>query len=271
MTRTRRASLALAAMIAGCGDDGAEPGTLSVTIYGEEFIEEGIPADTFTDGWAVDFDRFLISVGEVTAAVGEGDPSIDVAGYQVFDLAQGSGGEGFEVTSGEVPGGGYDHVAYRVGADEGAGSGNADAEDVTLMTENGYALYVEGTATRDGATRTFAWGFTGATSYSHCEGTAEVDGGEASTQITIHADHLFYDDLVSEEPNVAFDLVASADADEDGDVSPEELAAIDITGEERYQVGNNDDVTDLWTFIDFQVSSVGHIDGEGHCEDAVRE
>ena len=269
--RTRLASLALATLAAACGDDGAAPGTLSVTIYGEEFIEEGIPAETFTDGWAVDFERFLISVGEVTAAVGEDDPSIDAAGYQIFDLAQGSDGEGFLVASGDVPGGGYDHVAYRVGADEDAEAGNASPDDVILMTGGGYALYVEGTATRDDETMTFAWAFTGATSYSHCEGTAEVDGGEASTQITIHADHLFYDDLVSSEPNVAFDLVASADEDGDGDVTQAELAAIDITGEERYQVGNNDDVTDLWTFIDFQVSSVGHIDGEGHCEDAVRE
>ncbi len=272
--RNRLAWLAAGGMaVASCGDDGAASGTLSVTIYGEEFIEEGIPADTFVDGWAIDFDRFLVSVGEVSAAVGEDTPAIEDDGYRVFDLGQSSGGEGAAIVSADVPGGDYDHVGFRIGAGTGTVAGNAEPEDVTLMTDGGYALYVEGTASRNAETKTFAWGFSSATRYSHCEGTAEVDGGSASTQITIHADHLFYDDLVSAEPNVAFDLIAAADdtADADGVVTAAELEAVDITAEERYQVGNNSEVTDLWSFIDAQVSTVGHIDGEGHCEDAVRE
>jgi hypothetical protein len=270
------ACLALTVLVLpACGgdDDGAASGTLSVTVYGEEFIEEGIPADAFVDGWAIDFDRFLVSIGEVTAAVGEDDPSLSDDSYRIFDLAQSSGGEGFEVASGEVDGGGYDHVGFRIAPGTDPAAGNASADDVTLMADGGYALYVEGTATREEEEKTFAWGFAGATRYGHCEGTAEVDGDTASTQITVHADHLFYDDLVSSEPNVAFDLVAAADdvGDADGDVTQDELAAVDITSEERYQVGNNTEVTDLWAFIDFQVSTVGHIDGEGHCEEAVRE
>lgn len=73
-------------------------------------------------------------------------------------------------------------------------------------------------------------------------------------------------DLDSEEPNVAFDLVASADSDDDGKVSVDELWETSITGQARYQVGSRDDLVDLWGFMVVQAQDLGHIDGEGHCE-----
>src|SRR5690606_19242015 len=103
------------------------------------------------------------------------------------------------------------------------------------------------------------------TRYVECHAAADLAEGDASSQLTIHADHLFYDDLDSEEPNVAFDLVASADADANGEVTTEELRALDITAQTRYQVGSRD-ITELWGFIEAQTATLGHIDGEGHCE-----
>lgn len=264
-------SLALAA--GACGDNigGSLPGTLDIQIYGESFIEEGIPADVFTDGWSLRFDRFLVSVGEVSAtAAGASAPALEDDTYRIFDLAQSSGGSGFLVLSGDVPGGAYDDIAYRIAGSSEAEAGNAEAADVALMNDNGYAIYVEGQATRGDESRTFAWGFTTATTYRRCRSVAAIDGNDASSVLTIHADHLFYDDLVSEEPSVRFDAIAAADGDEDGDVTTDELGAVDITGFERYQVGSFD-VEDLWTFVDHQTSTVGHIDGEGHCEIAARD
>ena len=127
------------------------------------------------------------------------------------------------------------------------------------------AQLLEGTATKGGEMVSFSWPFQTDTRYVDCASTAELAEGDPKSQITIHADHLFYDDLDSEEPNVAFDLVASADTDADGEVTPDELRAVDITGESRYQVGSRN-VTDLWSYIEVQTSTVGHIDGEGHCE-----
>jgi hypothetical protein len=113
---------------------------------------------------------------------------------------------------------------------------------------------------------TFAWAFDSDTLYSPCEIDTELAAdGEASAQITIHADHLFYDDLDSSTPDVAFDLIAASDANADGAVTQEELAAVDITAEARYQVGSHD-IKDLWSFIAYQATTVGHINGEGHCE-----
>ena len=256
-----------------CGDNitGPLPGTLDVRIYGEAFIEEGIPADVFADGWSLRFDSFLVSVGEVSAmAAGSDTPALEDEAYRIFDLAEASGGDGFLVLSGDVPGGAYDDIAYRIAGSSQAVAGNATAADVAFMNENGYAIYAAGQATRGDEARTFAWGFTTGTTYRRCRSVAAVDGGSASSVLTIHADHLFYDDLVSEEPSVRFDAIAGADGDGDGDITADERGAVDITGFERYQVGSFD-VEDLWTFVDHQVSTVGHIDGEGHCEITVRD
>jgi hypothetical protein len=273
LTMSHRASIffLLAALtLTACGGDDVEDGTLEIRIYGEEFAEDGIPADVFGDGWEMRFDKVLISVGEAHAATADDDPALSAAAYQVFDLAQASDGEGYLVASGEVPGGAYDVVGFRVAADGDAVAGNAEADDVELMIDGELALYVEGNATKDDVTKSFAWGFTGATRYDACEGTAEIDGTSAATVLTIHMDHLFYDDLFSEEPNVAFDLVAAADTDDDDEVTADELAALDISTEERYQVGSTG-IDNLFDFIAYQTGTVGHIDGEGHCGTAERE
>jgi len=265
------ALLALTSALAACvGDDEYASGNLAVQIYGEEFAEEGIPSDVFADGWSVSFDKVLLSVGDVSAAVEEEDPALTAPDHRIWDLALPSEGVGQEVAAAEVDGGPYDHVAFRVAPSADAVAGNATAEDVELMRDGGYGLYVAGRAEKEGAEMSFAWGFSGATSYRECEGTALVDGGEHTTTLTIHMDHLFYDDLFSPEPLVAFDLVAQADADGDAVVTDAELAAVSLDTQERYQVGSTG-IDDLWAFIDQQTSTVGHIDGEGHCGVAERE
>ena len=146
-----------------------------------------------------------------------------------------------------------------------AEAGNASPADTERLTQNGWAVYVEGVATKADVTKRFAWGFEGTQRYFPCESTATFTAGVAEVQLTIHGDHLFYDDLTAEEPNVAFDVVASADTDDDGEITVEELTARDITGEARYQVGSFP-VTNLYAFIEHQIGTLGHIDGEGHCE-----
>ncbi|HEY0133270.1 MAG TPA: hypothetical protein VGB85_04295, partial [Nannocystis sp.] len=134
----------------------------------------------------------------------------------------------------------------------------------------GYSLYVSGQATRDDVAVRFAWGFTTTTRYTACESQALVDNLHApKIELTIHGDHLFYDDLFASEPKVSFDLIASADADGDGEVTQAELTAVDLRPLANYQVGSTG-IVDLWHFIEHQTTTLGHIDGEGHCE-ATRE
>ncbi len=232
-----------------CSDD-SDDGRLEVVVYGEAFIEEGIPASEMSDGWSVVFDSFEVELGEVTVAEAGAAPALEAQAYSTFELAVATDGKGLLVAEGDVPGGAYSEVSYRLGTVE-----------------------VSGRATRDGVEKSFAWTMDTETRYSGCEGNAVVDGSTETTQLTIHGDHLFFDDLVSEEPNVAFDLIASADVegDADGVITIAELEAVDITPLERYQVGNQTNVTNLWAFIDAQASLMGHIDGEGHCNNADRD
>ena len=258
---------ALALPTAACDDgEAAGEGRLAVSIYGEAFIEEGIPPGEpgcdgcVEDGWAVTFDRFLIVV---TAVEIPGVARDDTA--RVFDLSRDSGGAGHPVVTFEVPAGHHHALDYTVAPAATLTPGNASVADVAYMADEGLAIYVEGRAERAGEVHTFAWGFTGETRYTACEIDAEVaDGGEASAELTIHADHLLYDDLDSGEPQVVFDLIAASDADGDGSITRAELEARDISAESRYQVGSRP-IDDLWAFIAAQTATLGHIDGEGHC------
>src|SRR5690242_19187488 len=107
---------------------GGKPGTLAVTIYGEEFIEKGIPAEEFSDGWKLTFTKFLVSLGDVSAANEHDLPAIMDSTYRIFDLTKSSSGNGHDVLSAEVPAGTYNHIGYRIAPPpSGAVLGNAMA------------------------------------------------------------------------------------------------------------------------------------------------
>ena len=256
-------ALALGLGLGACSEDApaTAQGSYAITIYGEEFIEDQIPAAD-TDGWQIKFDKFLIGVDQVQAR------GVEAPGAYAYDLSVSSSGEGHELYNVDgIAVGAIKPLSYRVSPLTNITGGNAAEADRKLLTDNQASIYVAGSATKGDVTKTFAWSFKTTTAYGPCETTAVVSTeGTAVSQLTIHADHFFYDDLVSEEPNVAFELIASADADDDGQVTQAELEAVDITAQDRYQVGSNTQVKNLWQFINAQTATLGHIDGEGHCE-----
>lgn len=268
---TTRWMMVFAGALTLTGCDAETRAELSVRTWGEEYIEEGIPSSVFNDGWALHYDRFLINLGTVGVGEDGAGLALEEPQFQIFDLTEASGSAGQLVTEGEVPAGNYANTQYKIyPADGDSVAGNASAENVTLMQDGGYSVYVAGTATKDGVTKSFAWGFKTRTSYEKCESQAVIEAGRPGTvQITIHGDHLFYDDLYSETPMLLFGLVAQADVDGDDKITQEELEAVDLRPLSNYQVGSTD-IVDLWHFIEHQTTTVGHIDGEGHCTN-VRE
>lgn len=265
MVRTTCVFLLSTLGLVGC--DSPRNEALEVRVYGEAFIEEGIPADVFSDGWSVKFEKFLVNVGTVAVAEAGSQPGLEAAEFQVFDLSKASNGAGQEVTSGLVSVGRYNDTSFSIAPNADATAGNATADDLKVMKDGGFSVYVAGTASKAGEdSKRFAWGFATRTDYSECESLADVKAGAPSVvQLTIHGDHLMYDDLFSETPNVSFALIAQADADADGEVTRAELEAVDLRPLENYQVGSTD-IVDLWHFIEHLTTSLGHIDGEGHCE-----
>jgi hypothetical protein len=143
-------ALALVALALGCDDtDDAGQGMLAVSIYGEAFIEEGIPGGVqgcdacVEDGWTVTFDRFLVVVTSVEV---RGPETVRDETARVFDLAEASEGAGQGVVEFAVAAGTYDRLDYTVGP--AAAGLVGDAEDVAAVGEN--AVYVEGQASREG-------------------------------------------------------------------------------------------------------------------------
>lgn len=227
-------SSGLLLLLSSCVVDTSEGGgALTVSIYGESFIEEGIPASE-TDGWAVTFERFDVVVPSVSVA----DAAFPVT--YAIDLTEPSEGAGYTMGTRNVPAGEYTDASFTIAFIE-----------------------VEGRATRGDETKTFHWVFSDPVDYSDCEATTVVtEGGEASFQITIHADHLFSDSLVAEDPQLVFQGIADADADADGVVTREELEAADLGA---YDPGSAGGIDNLWDFLVAQTATLGHVDGEGHC------
>lgn len=255
------ASLAVASTgLVACGDDDGT-GTVQVETWGEEFIEQGIPAAELEDGWAVTFHAFVVTLGDVTAA-GETFP-----GYRAVDLTAAGP---HDLVSGEASTGPIAPAGYTIApVDADTTNVNVDSALFDTMVAEGYSVWVEGEATKDASTITFAWGFDGTYRYTECHATGDVEAGDTGTvQLTIHGDHLLYESLVDPEAKLRFQVIVDADADADGEVTPAELAAFagtDFQALDHYDVPAGSGIDNLWDYLAAQVATVGHIDGEGHC------
>ena len=284
MTHFRRLTSAVVLALSvstlnACGSDGDSggsdgQGTARFSVWGEEFIEDEIPAEEFADGWTASFDRFLIVVGDVRVrddAAGEGG---SLSTSRLYNLKLGRGSVG-ELDLGARA---WADVGYRVAPINSStelAEGVTEA-DRTLMEDGGLSIYVSGSATKEGVTKTFSWGFSTDTRYSECVSVGEgrevagvtiANGGVTPVELTIHGDHFFYDDLAADTAQVRFEALASADADDDGDITQEELSAIklfDLT-EGTYGTGGASDIDDLGAFLRGQTRTLGHFNGEGHC------
>lgn len=266
---------------AGCGSSDDEEsggeGQASFNVYGEDYIEQEIPAEEFEDGWSVTFSRFLIQIGDISIADSNKSGGASQPETWLVDLTKPGPQELWQTD--KIGSGSYDNVSYRIGPVSSPGkSGSVTDDDVTFMKSNGYGVYVEGSATNGVDTKTFKWGFTNATHYMQCvqvddagedvrQGILIANGGVEQVQLTIHGDHFFYDDLTAENAVLRFNSLAAADADSDGEVTREELADVqlfDLT-EGSYGTGSASGVNTLDDFVQALTSTLGHFRGEGHC------
>lgn len=236
--KTKLAILAIPFALIACGDSEEDKGegTVQLTSWGEEIVEEGIPADEFADGWAVEFENFIVTIKDVKIG------GVTLPDPEPVDLAESSNGKGHKLTTGTVPGGEHTNASFVIAQ-----------------------VDIKGSATKDEVEKTFDWSFDNATAYTNCDTTTTVEDGKTTTfQVTIHADHIFANSLVDEELTLEFARLADADADEDGEITKAELEAAD-PGD--YDAGNIA-VDDLWSWLEAAIGTIGHVDGEGHCDAA---
>lgn len=223
-------------LLLGCG-----AGTWVVEAWGEAYIEAAIPAEVFADGCAVTYDTFDVALAEAALLDGDGDALGTVPAAALSLTAPGP----VDVGAAEVAAGHYTTARFDV-----AGAPSVRAAG-TLTCPTGAA--------------TFDWTFTTATAYV-CEVDLTIPaGGEGRTQLTIHGDHLWYDGLENPDAEVRGQAVLDADADADGVITQAELDALPVAPL-GYEVGQYASVETLGAFVAFLTQTLGHVDGEGHCQ-----
>lgn len=268
---------AIVAAAVSLGACGAPVGSIDVRVWGEEYVANEIPSSLFEDQWGVRFTKFLVHVSGVRFAATSGPSYALAGGGRVFDLKPAAQPLSIGAIS-MVEARRLDQVQFELTtASASSTAGNASASDVMVMQGGGYALYVEGEATH--ATRgtyAFRWGFAGNTRFINCRdannqpGLVVVGGASATpAQLTIHADHLFYDGLQNPEAKMRFDAMAGADRNGDRMITLDELATVDLTTlpTGQYTTGSARNVNTLRDFVAALVTTVGHWNGEGHCEE----
>jgi hypothetical protein len=279
----RFGSLSLAAAAAllallGCGSD-AGHGDVTFTTWGEDYVEQGIPAAAFPrDGWSVKYAKFLVVFRAITIADSAGAVAAKLTTPQVFDLTR--AGEKEIVTFAALEAKNWDRVSYQLGpmtADAVLAPGTTDADRQLLLAARAH-LHVEGVATKGALSKRIRWTFAAPTLLVECEGeqggkktlgVTVTNGGSETVQLTVHGDHLFYDDLQAANAVPRFDAIAKADADADGEVTLEELAAVRLyaidPADGRYGTGAAANVNTLRDFVTALSRTVGHYRGEGEC------
>lgn len=266
--------------VAVAGLTACAPSSLDFTVWGEALIEQGIPASApadepaFVDGWSVTFERFLVTLKDVRAQRHDGSAkqgALD-AGV-VFDLVK--PGPKAVVSFTGLPSVRFDEVAYAVAPAPAPTAGpGVSAEDVALVAGKA-SVHVTGRAVKGGVTKRFAWSFDSATDYVDCEdpasggkGAVAKPGMATSVELTIHGDHLFYDDVADPDAKLRFEPLAAADTSPaDGVVTLDELKAVNLTALPlgQYGTGSAANVKTLADFVGALTRSLGHFQGEGHC------
>jgi hypothetical protein len=270
-TRLHALCASLLATVAVTGCAGEAP--LALTIWGEDFIEQGLPASAFADGWSVTFSRFLVVVTEARIADADGSEALALDGARVVDLV--APGPFTLVEAPAVAARRFDDVEIVIAPAADATAGNATADDVARMVDGGLSVHVEARAARGAEVATFAWSFAAATRYGDCQTVGDGSGQvvradvDNEAQITVHGDHLFYDDLAGDDAVLRFDDVAAADGADgtapDGDVGQTELDAVDLTTLPADRYGNAGSAETLGDFVEALSRTLIHWNGEGEC------
>ena len=283
------ALVGLSSFLPACSDDSSDPaasgaGTAAFTTWGEEYIEQEIPptADGETiveDGYTIKYSRFLVAISEITISNQSGTNAAKQTGTVVFDMHEAGVKEvaRFPNLSAKA----WDRVSYALvapGADATLGAG-ATEDDKRVLVDAKAGVHVEGTISKGNVSKSFAWTFPTQTLFKECkgevagkeeEGVVVTNGGTDTVQLTIHGDHLFYDDLQSLSAKVRCQAMVDADKDDDDVVTLDELAAVKLSDAAKatggtYGAGDVPNVNNLKDFVTSLTRTIGHYRGEGEC------
>jgi hypothetical protein len=276
---------ALTFAVSGCGDTVAR-GDVRVTLSGGDGTQRGLANHLFQDGWSVQFTKYLVSVGDFTLTSAQGDTHA-VAEHVLVDVQKGD--VSLTGLTG-LPAGRYG-VAFQVSPPEArtVAGASVSAEDLALMRERGFSYYVEGRAQHRDPTLgiyTFRMGFPVRARMVDCingvdgtQGIVVPENSVASAEVTIHAEHMFYDRLGTHRGvQLRFEAIA-ATADTSRAITPEGLATQDLLDLHGLDGGELKDaqgqpvvylpgayaLRTLQEFISQSIVDQAHLNGGGVC------
>ncbi|MBK8997058.1 MAG: hypothetical protein IPM35_15100 [Myxococcales bacterium] len=270
--------ISLVPCVLACGseqDAAGGHGNVEITAWGEDYIESGLPAEGFADGWSVTYQKFLVSIGQIVVADSKGTIAGELPELQVLDMTR--PGPHTLGTLANLPAKNWDRMSYAI-APPGATAqvhATATSADLELLQQKGYGVYFEATAKKGTLEKSLSWGFTQKTTYKECKGDLDgkethgavvTNGGTDTIELTLHGDHPYYDDLASPDAVLRFAPISAADSPEDGVVGLDELAKVKLSTipDGTYGVGAAN-IDDLGAFVIALASTIGHFRGEGEC------
>lgn len=296
MDNRRYIGLGLATLVClafGCGDNAAGKGTVLVSLSGERAAEEGYPVGegedmiAFADGYHLKFESVLVSLTEMSFSEAQDAVATLDVDPVVVELVD---GPQLSYSFVDVEAARYRNVEFLIAPATRASRpvGEVDEDDLSTMAERGYALWVRGSATDGDETYRFDLGFETAVRSVHCksglddtDGVVVVDNASVEVEVSIHLDHLWFDSYAYDGAPLRFEPWAAV-ADDDGLITLEALegqALSDVIARDGTAVLNADgelvvydpgplavEPRDLRAFVTAAATTIGHFNGEGHCD-----
>jgi hypothetical protein len=274
----------------GCGDDSSAGGSgnLNVILEAEASITDGIRAGTapenISDGYSVEFSKYIISVGLVAMDQlgdnAQASDAVTVADYTALPNT------GLELTRfSEIPTGQYSEFGFETPPPslDSTRHESVSEEDFDEMVRNGWSYLIEGALLDEqgGLVRQFRIAADVPGRYSACAVEDRPQGvnvqSDSDVTITMHGDHLVFNGFPEEEGRInrqAQWLADIEDIDEDGVLSRVDFEmATDIGAlfasppQGDYELtGGPIPIGNAWDFVRAQLGTQGHILGEGECE-----
>jgi hypothetical protein len=285
VSRSALASAGAVAALLLSACDPAGTGTLAVRVNGEEGTQHGYSSSELVDGWSVRFDSYLVSLAglrlldgsEVVATALETPVVVDLhAGVPEVAVLEG-------VPAGRLR---LDYAILPPTAETAVPAG-VDPALIDEMRAGGWTYLLTGVATKPSRpTVTFKLGLPAPVRMQDC--TSGVDGTQgvvipasstAEAELTLHAEHLFYDRLGTHAGvELRFEALAAAAGDDAlltfGELASQSVLAPvgfdgqPLTDEDGTAVRYDPGVSSVQTLDAFLLRSVrdqAHLDGGGLC------
>lgn len=281
--------------LAACSESTEEgTGSLDANVQAEEVIQEGLqpgdePSD-ISDGWTVDFEKYIVSIGPVELTLPSDDLDVDSDETWAVDLTQ-IPPQGFTIWSASDLKSGRWDLSYDTSHGATNRHESVSESDFEALNENEHTYIIAGEINQEGGfscpppsqaepgsaeqvgtsslgapcyaneSIKFSWSVEAEAHYGPCEvdevpGVSISSGSTSTAALTIHGDHIFFNGFpTGSEGGIrrVAQWLADADLDLDGTVTVEELESIapsDLLDPEIYQLGGSP-ITPLDTMLTY--------------------